>query len=356
MARTQLKSGEATFPGIAAMRSKLNEEVAKIEAAKLPKMMPIRNKHIERLQGLRAALIESGNLESAKEVTEEMKQLAATKLQAPERRPAEPAPRAELTEISNSPLHSTERQVGEFSLKPGRYVLEDQAQAHIGNREIQGPAGVGHMVLPGPSQVEGGVIFVNRGSFKATGTRFVESRLQANLGGRWEVAGCLFDGCRLNKAGAWFTRYYSSKWVIDDCVFAENFVLRLHHTPVGIQATNCTILGATLPPVKFFEDAGQEALHEWRKVENCHFIGCEIPHSFLLITQGCLFEDCVFVPDDEPVKNLTSLKATIYVKPASQPRIAGNQWTVDVRPAAELSSQPGSSTAYVYEDGELNFR
>lgn len=352
LARTELRSGDAEFPGVVAIRQKLNEALAKIESGKVPAMIPIRNQYVARLGKLRESLMEAGDTEGAAEVTEEMKRLASTRLAAPESMPPQPKVIA-LKEMRGSPLHRDGRLTGEIALRSGRYLLESRAE--IGDREIKGPEGVGHLTLAGPAEVQG-QIFVNRGSFTATNTRFVEATLQANLGGKWEMKNCLFDGCVLNKAGGWYTKFYSSKWIFENCVFAETFMKRLQHTPIGIQAKNCTFVEVTFPSVVFYEDAGKEALSPWRQVENCHFIGCVVPQSVLLVTQNCLFEDCVFIEDQEPIRNITDLSVSIYAQPIVSNRILGNKWRVQVEPADSNPQKPGATIEYVYDSGELRFR
>tara|TARA_R110002096_G_scaffold316010_7_gene510334 strand:+ start:10523 stop:11836 length:1314 start_codon:yes stop_codon:yes gene_type:complete len=354
LARTEFKSGDSAFPGIDAARAKLKAAQATIEAGKVPLMIPIRNQYVARLSELRSSLSNAGEVEKAMAVTEEMKRLASTRLDGPKPiAPPPPPPKVALREIRNSPLHRTERLTGEMQLQPGRYVLE--TPAHVGDRDIKGPDGLGNLVLRGPSELEGEV-FVNRGSFNVTETRFHAAKLLANLGGTWEATACLFDGCTLNKAGGWYTKFYSSKWKFEDCVFAETFMKRLEHTPVGIQVGNCTFLDVEFPSVTFFEDAGKEALSRWRKVENCRFIGCTVPQSFLLITEGCLFEDCVFVDDENPINTVTELSTTIYAQPVASNRIVGRNWRILIEPADAVSQALGSAIDYVYEDGELRFR
>ncbi|MEM1295838.1 MAG: hypothetical protein AAGH89_10770 [Verrucomicrobiota bacterium] len=352
LARTKQQSGETDFPGIAAARGKLGAALVKIESGKVPLMIPIRNQYVARLDELRSALVKAGDSDGASAVTEEMKRLASTRLESP--KPVAPAaPKIAMREIRNSPLHRTERITGEITLEPGQYQLE--SNAHVGDREIKGPDGMGTLVLAGPSELQGEV-FINRGSFTASDTRFYEANLLANLGGKWFGTRCLFDGCLLNKGGGWFTKFYSSKWTFEDCVFAETFMKRLQHTPIGIQVKNCTFESVTFPSVIFFEDAGKEAVSPWRQMEACHFIGCVVPQSFLLITQDCLFEECVFVEDEEPIKNLTDLSVTIYAQPIGSNRILGNKWEVMVEPANAIPQRPGASIEYVYDAGELRFR
>ena len=81
-----------------------------------------------------------------------------------------------------------------------------------------------------------------------------------------------------------------------------------------------------------------------------------MPQSFLLITEGCLFEDCVFVDDENPINVMTELSTTIYAQPVASNRIVGRNWRILIEPADAVSQTPGSAIDYVYEDGELRFR
>ncbi len=77
LARGEARAGAADFPGIAALRTKLSQEVARIEAAKVAKQGEIRDQYVVRLQKLRASLQTAGDLAGVAAVTEEARRLVA---------------------------------------------------------------------------------------------------------------------------------------------------------------------------------------------------------------------------------------------------------------------------------------
>jgi len=52
-----------------------------------------------------------------------------------------------------------------------------------------------------------------------------------------------------------------------------------------------------LPTIKFKGEPAARRKDQWLRVNRCHFRGCRVPLSFLMVTNDCLFTDCKFEDD-----------------------------------------------------------
>jgi hypothetical protein len=53
----------------------------------------------------------------------------------------------------------------------------------------------------------------------------------------------------------------------------------------------------------------------WLRIVNCRFVKCTLPISFLLLTRDCVYENCTFIEDAEPMEELKKpIEINLYVK------------------------------------------
>lgn len=209
--------------------------------------------------------------------------------------------------------------------------------------------------LPG-MRIENVRFHLREGSWKASGARFQDVRITADLGGSFEARDSVFQDCQFVKEGAWFTAYFSSKWQFTNCVLAGAFIQNWTVGSVGMKLESCTLQDVDLCPILFKEDAGTEVIKEWLSIQNCRFIHCRVPESFALATRNCVFEKCTFGAPEEKLALKTPLSAVIYVQDCTNEPKAGAGRSLEAKPVSSLPTKAGAALPHVHQNGRLDFQ
>jgi hypothetical protein len=128
----------------------------------------------------------------------------------------------------------------------------------------------------------------------ATGAFFRNVKIAGELGVSLEATDSIFEGCQFSKGGGWFVDWWGSRWRFTNCVIARSlFPPSLSVSNYSVVAKDCTFFGVKLPTIdlkKNYDYFQGENL----RMENCRFVQCTIPLTFLATTVNCVFEKCVF--------------------------------------------------------------
>ncbi len=209
--------------------------------------------------------------------------------------------------------------------------------------------------LPG-MRIENVRFHMREGSWKTDGGHFRDVKVTADLGGSFEAKNSLFQDCAFAKEGGWFTAYFSSRWNFANCVLSGGFMQNWKIGDVGMKLDGCTLHDVDLVPIIFKEDAATEAAKDWLSIQNCRFINCRVPESFVLATRNCVFEKCTFGEPEEKLPVKSPLKAVVYVQDCLNQPKAGAGRSIEARPAAQLASPVGATLPHVFQRGRLDFQ
>jgi hypothetical protein len=123
---------------------------------------------------------------------------------------------------------------------------------------------------------------------------FRNVKIAGQLGVSLEASDSIFEGCQFSKGGAWFVDWWGSHWRFTNCVIARSlFPPTLDVANYSVIAKDCTFFEVKLPSIdlrKNYDYFQGENL----RMENCRFVQCVIPVTFLAATVNCVFEKCVF--------------------------------------------------------------
>jgi serine/threonine protein kinase len=209
--------------------------------------------------------------------------------------------------------------------------------------------------LPG-MRIETARFHLREGSWQATGGRFQDIRITADLGGSFEARDSVFQDCSFVKEGPWGTAYFSSRWQFTNCVLQGSFMQGWKIGEVGMKLNACTLFDLDLGPLLFREDAGVETTKDWLSIHNCRFINCRVPESFALATKNCVFEKCTFGGPEEKLLVKSPLHAVIYVRDCTNAPQVGTGRSIEAKPASQLTAKAGASLPYVFTNGLLDFQ
>ena len=209
--------------------------------------------------------------------------------------------------------------------------------------------------LPG-MRIENVRFHLREGSWQAAGGHFRDVRITADLGGSFAARDSLFQDCVFAKEGPWFVGFFSSKWHYTNCVLAGSFMRGWKLLDVGMKLESCTLIDIDLVPIGFKEDATAEAAREWLSIQNCRFINCRVPESFALATRNCVFEKCTFGAPEEKLPVKSPLNAIIYVQDCTNQPQTGPGRSIEVKPAAQISTKAGATLPYLFTNGRLDFQ
>jgi len=115
----------------------------------------------------------------------------------------------------------------------------------------------------------------------------------------------VFENVTFTKGGGWFAGF-SSKWVFANCILHKCRFPRLTEVDYGFQFRNCSFTFMTFP------EAGGPSRHEWRVIDSCNFIGCDVPPTIGWCAVKSNFYACTF-PAGEKWKGATGLTAEPYL-------------------------------------------
>lgn len=255
----------------------------------------------------------------------------------------------------SSPFDTDRDWQGKVDIPPGRYQPKSKvilgAMANPGDEKRQ-PA----TVTSGKgTAIEKADVLIYEGLWTAQETRFASSKFKIDLGGALVASSCLFEDCTLGKGGAWFVRYNSSKWTLDQCVFTRQFISPMKVVDIGVKATHCTFYDVDFSEVQYRENVAEELAREWMQIENCRFIRCKIPESFLLMTKNCVFDACTFgrAEPDLPIRSPVTVEVRLLNANSSKPK-AGKDRTINVI-EGDLPNAGATATRYRRTGKTLSF-
>jgi hypothetical protein len=159
-------------------------------------------------------------------------------------------------------------------------------------------------------EMRGGTINLGRqGTLILQGTKNLPVVLRnvtvtQDLGGDLKAEFAVFDKCTFSKGGWWFSAY-SSKWEMQSCLLYQCTFPWLTVVDYGIKFRQCVFVSMNFPEVvqapgpkdKNFDD--MKALREdWRTIQGCKFIQCDIPPTLFWCSQSGDYINCEFRPGE----------------------------------------------------------
>ncbi len=139
--------------------------------------------------------------------------------------------------------------------------------------------------------------------------------LRGNLGSRLYLEQCSFKDMVMGKGGGWFGGRFMSRWQFRNCAIEGSFVDTWATRHTGVQMLGCRIEGVKFPPLVYLNDdePSEIALNDEMMILDSYFAQCEIPVSVLSLTEDCVFVDCRFVADPNPLTFAGKVKRTLKV-------------------------------------------
>jgi len=362
LGRESATLGDEDFPGVGRLREILQAELSKIETARVTKLNTARREYVARLKDRVAELTRQGDLDEALRL-DAMRQTLEAELADPTKPAEEMAATAPATQASGD-LKQGEVLFGELILSGGSHRLRDELQ--IGKRQDHTEEERGFLTVKDRAEISGGAIWTNFGTLVAENSRFEGVALTEELQGTFTATRTLFENCTFAKKGGWQVAWFGTKWHFDECVFHGSFFPEWTNAQVGLNITNCTFIDVEFPSfqMKTDQDVAWQSNHQWRTIEMCRFIGCEIPLSVLLATRDCVFEDCTFVEDQihetrQLLSSLTeSIRVTVYYTGLEAPEIVppSPNLKIEVKRATRAQENWGCPPFYTLMEGALQFR
>jgi hypothetical protein len=139
-------------------------------------------------------------------------------------------------------------------------------------------------------------------------------------------------------------------------VFAEGFFYQLSTKTVGMNVENCTIYDWEADPIKYLDEASDEAASKDFYMKNCRFVNCTLPISVVIATEDCYFENCQFKDDGENIVNTKRIKTKVLVNDAKNhaPKSTDSHLQFDV--IESNFSDAGATLPHTYDGGQLTFK
>jgi len=95
--------------------------------------------------------------------------------------------------------------------------------------------------------------------------------------------------------------------------------------------------------------------NEWMQIENCRFVHCKVPESFLLMTENCVFDGCTFGRAEDGIPITTPVTMTInLINPTSSEPKSGTNRVFEVL-ASDIASSGASEVRYRRTGKSLRF-
>ncbi|HSI14616.1 MAG TPA: family 16 glycoside hydrolase [Chthoniobacter sp.] len=210
-------------------------------------------------------------------------------------------------------------------------------------------------------EVRGAVVesahFENLGgvAWTITDSSLRKTSLWCKLNDTVNATGSIFEDTEVKKFGVAVARNWSSRWVFEDCAFAQKFTpAEVNTRDYSIRAEHCTFHDLKMPEVTLAGDPARELQTVNFSFKNCRFVGCEIPESLLVSTIDCIFERCRFgARSHRWDKNSRQMSVTAYVADGDAlPESYGDEHLKVTFKNADLPVA-GCMTAYSYTDGHL---
>ena len=363
---------DVSFPGIEPLREVLERELAKIEDSEVQKLNEVHRKYLDQLQAAILELTKAGELDKAVELDAKKKEIIALI--------ATPAPATKTdivpptngggTKLPPPPLEPSgklddgEVLYGELVISGGSHRLRKEVQ--IGRRKEVLESEKGYLSLKDGAEITGGGFFANFGRFTIDQSRLEDVAIREELQATFSGTKSIFQDCTFAKGGGWGVAWFGSKWEFTDCVFKGSFFKRWTSADVGVKIMNCTFYDVKFPAFDIRENPVAEARYKWRTIENCLFVGCEIPISMLIATTNCVFEDCRFVKDEvienrERYKSMTveeKVETIVYLRNSEEPSIPSPspEYVFSFAPPPEELKTVGCPPFYTIRSNKLEFR
>ncbi|WAC21373.1 hypothetical protein OVA24_08235 [Luteolibacter sp. SL250] len=162
-------------------------------------------------------------------------------------------------------------------------------------------------------------IFSSAAYIVATKSSFERLKFLGDLASDSYFVNCSFDECTLNRGGGWWGWDQASKYYLENCVVGKSLASAWNVVDNGFRVRTSVFEKVELPTVSFKEKEPANYLnHPWFRFENCRFVGCKVPSSFVLVTRDCIFQDCVFVDDEGLKEGQKPIDVVIYVGPGGR--------------------------------------
>lgn len=181
------------------------------------------------------------------------------------------------------------------------------------------------IIVPAGSSWSAGAaksIDLSFGAFVATKSRFGGLSLNADHATEFYFQSCFFDDCRFIKGGVWYGGDLAGKFYFENCILKGSLAPKLNTVDTGFRIQNSVLMDMELPTYKFRnkKQPADFVNEKWLRVNNCRFIKCKVPLSFLMLTRDCIFETCTLVDDaeaftsEETIDNPKPIEVTVYLK------------------------------------------
>jgi hypothetical protein len=314
------------------------------------------------LNQIRIDLTKAGRLEEAIAVDKQIKDLTASAQTAPAPETAKvPAPARSAAASVSVPLPAAvdleKAIIGEFTLAAGNYRPRDPViLGGPGVSKGDEPAGTLHLISG--TQFDDATLFARKGVLDANRVLLKGCKLMADHSGLIQGKDSLFSECTMQKGGRWNVDYFSSRWTFDNCAFTHSFFSAWQLRSVGVRINHCTFHNVEFIPPTYVADAGKEVIADWFTINQCKFVGCEIPEGFFIATRDCVFEDCRFkaAKKDEKPPISTPIKVRAYVSDRSSVPRALQNCSYEILDPKLAPKEIGASLGYQVGGRALKFQ
>ncbi|WAC21374.1 hypothetical protein OVA24_08240 [Luteolibacter sp. SL250] len=162
-------------------------------------------------------------------------------------------------------------------------------------------------------------ILTNWGTIVATKASFDGLSFLADHACKNFFLNCWINDCGFNKGGWWYGEDQATKFYFENCLVTNRLALEWNVVDVGFRARTCVFEKVDLPPISFRDREPANYLnHPWFRFENCRFVDCKVPSSFVLVTRNCIFQNCVFVDDQHLKEGQKPIEVVIYQGPGGR--------------------------------------
>ncbi|MDB6140198.1 MAG: serine/threonine protein kinase [Verrucomicrobiaceae bacterium] len=196
---------------------------------------------------------------------------------------------------------------------------------------------------------------IEKGMWKAEGTRFIRCGISLYLDGMMEAKNSIFEACAMGKKGSWVIPWYSAKWNLENCIVTRTFIYGFKPGDIGLQARNCTFYGVTLAKIQYRANAAEEVKKDWLVIKNCRFVECQVPESVLIATQDCVFEHCIFGEPEPNIPVKTPMTVRIYTTEPDAKPVVGSNCTLEVLDASKVPSPAGTALRHRRRENVVDF-
>lgn len=295
--------------------------------------------YMGRLQAMEIDFTKAGKITSAVAAREERERILA--VDSPVKSSSNAAASSSIPDVSpplagDNPFKNpiiTES----MTIPPGRYRLRERVELHKSKNNDQNPS----VVFPAGADIAAtgdGALFLGRGQLIAREASFSDLSMTGDLSSRAFFVKCAIKNSTFGKGGPWAGSNHASRWHFENCIIERAFIPELAIKDVGLRVLNCTLKGVDLPTIKFgTTKVSEAALSNWLQVRKTRFEKCKIPLSFLLITDSCIFVDCVFIDDVERPALDKTITVTVYEQNCTwRAKSALINMNIEKRPIAEL--------------------